>query len=94
MRFDPKKYKLNQEIKEEFEALLLDLIFLKKILKVVKINLIIFSFFPCFIKKLENFKRGSSKLRVFSDELFLKHTGTSIILFIKNFIKDEFRMYK
>jgi hypothetical protein len=31
-------------------------------LKEEKINLIIFSFFPCFIKKFENFNKGNSKL--------------------------------
>jgi hypothetical protein len=92
--FEPKKYKLNQENKDVLDLLRLDLMFLKKNLKALKSNFIILSFLPCFIKKLENLSKGNSKFRVFKDELFLKQTGTSIILFIKNFIKEEFRIYK
>lgn len=66
----------------------------KKILNVEKRVLNIFVFFPFFIKKLENFKRGNSKFLVLKEWLFLKHTGTSIIFVIKKFIKEELRKNK
>jgi len=56
--------------------------------------LIVFSLFPSHIKKFENFNKGKSKFLSFKEELFLKHTGTSIKLFKKKFIKDELRIYK
>ena len=80
--------------KKELFLKLLILVFLKNNLNEEKINLIIFSFFPFFIKKFENFNKGNSKLRFFNEILFLKQTGTSIILFIKNFINEEFLIYK
>jgi hypothetical protein len=69
---------------------LLNLNILKKFLKDLKRMCNIFSRLPSHIKKLENFKRGSSKFLVFKEMLFLKQIGTSIILLKKKLIKEEF----
>jgi hypothetical protein len=71
---------------------LLNLKKLKKNLKELNRVLTIFSRFPSHIRKLENFSKGSSKFFVFKELLFLKQIGTSIILFKKKSINEEFRM--
>ena len=87
-----KVYNENQLVKSLEFFNLLNLKKLKKDLKELNKILTIFSRFPSHIKKLENFNKGSSKFFVFKELLFLKQIGTSIILFRKKFIKDEFRM--
>ena len=83
-------YKSSHEQFSFVKFILFNLIFLKKNLNELNIILLNFSFFPFLIKKFINFNKGNSKFLVLKDALFLKQIGTSIILLIKNLIKDVF----
>jgi hypothetical protein len=60
-------YKLNHEKITSLDFKVFDFIDLKNKRKVENNNRITFSFLPCFIKKFENFKIGSSKFLVFKE---------------------------